>query len=112
MRRTGWLLLVALLAVALTPSPAHAYLGPGAGFALAGSFLAVFLATLSALGMLITWPVRLLWRLVFGWRAMARSRFKRVVVLGLDGLDHALTERLLAEGKLPHMEALRKQGCF
>jgi predicted AlkP superfamily phosphohydrolase/phosphomutase len=112
MRRALWLLPAAALVVALTPGLAHAYIGPGAGFALAGSFLAVFLATLSALGMLVSWPVRLLWRLLFGWRAMARSRFKRVVVLGLDGLDHALTERLLAEGKLPHMEALRKQGCF
>ena len=33
---------------------------------------------------------------MFGWRRLARSRFKRIVVLGLDGLDHALTERLLA----------------
>ena len=89
-----------------------AYIGPGAGFALAGSFMAVFAAFFSALLMLLTWPVRLLWRAIFGWRALAQSRFKRVVVLGLDGLDYTLTERMLAEGKLPHMEALRKQGCF
>jgi predicted AlkP superfamily phosphohydrolase/phosphomutase len=89
-----------------------AYIGPGAGFALAGSFMAVFAAFFSALLMLLTWPVRLVWRAIFGWHALARSRFKRVVVLGLDGLDYTLTERMLAEGKLPHMEALRKQGCF
>ena len=34
------------------------------------------------------------------------------MVLGLDGLDHKLTERLLAEGKLPHLAALREQGDF
>jgi hypothetical protein len=112
MRRTCWLLLAALLVVAVTPGQAHAYIGPGAGFALAGSFLAVFAAFLSALTLLISWPVRLLWRLVFGWRTGVRSRFKRVVILGLDGLDHALTERMLAEGKLPNLDALRKQGCF
>jgi predicted AlkP superfamily phosphohydrolase/phosphomutase len=89
-----------------------AYIGPGAGFALAGSFMAVFAAFFSALLMLLTWPVRLLWRAIFGWRALARSRFNRVVVLGLDGLDYTLTERMLAEGKLPHLETLRKQGCF
>jgi predicted AlkP superfamily phosphohydrolase/phosphomutase len=113
MRRSVRLLfLVSVAVVLLAPSPALAYIGPGAGFALAGSFLAVFAAFLSAVLLLLTWPVRLLWRAVFSWRALARSRFKRVVVLGLDGLDHGLTERMLAEGKLPHLEALRKQGCF
>src|SRR5919201_7028541 len=112
MRKTRWLLLLTALTVLLAPSPAHAYIGPGAGFALAGSFLAVFAAVCSAVLMLLTWPARLLWRALFGRRAVARSRFKRVVILGLDGLDYTLTERMLAEGKLPHMEALRKQGCF
>jgi predicted AlkP superfamily phosphohydrolase/phosphomutase len=106
------LLLAAVLVVLLAPGTAHAYVGPGAGFALAGSFLAVFAAFFSALLLLLTWPMRLLWRAVFGRRALAKSRFKRVVVLGLDGLDFTLTERMLAEGKLPHMAALRKQGCF
>src|SRR5438270_6749195 len=112
MRKLGWLLFLTALVVLLAPSPAHAYIGPGAGFALAGSFLAVFAAVCSAILMLITWPVRLLWRALFGRRALARSRFKRVVVLGLDGLDYTLTQQMLAEGKLPHLEALRKQGCF
>jgi predicted AlkP superfamily phosphohydrolase/phosphomutase len=62
--------------------------------------------------MIISWPIRLIVRLVFGRRAMAHSRFKRVVVLGLDGLDHGLTEKLLAEGKLPHLATLRDKGCF
>src|SRR5207248_9718468 len=48
----------------------------------------------------------------FGRRAPAKSRIKRVVVLGLDGLDHGLTEKLLAEGKLPNLAKLRDQGCF
>src|SRR5262249_46088975 len=91
---------------------ALAYVGPGAGFALAGSFLAVFLAVLSAIVTLLTWPARLLWRVIFGWRALARSRFKRVVILGLDGLDYTLTERMLAEGKRPHLDALGRQGFF
>jgi hypothetical protein len=43
-----------------------AYIGPGAGFALAGSFMAVFAAFFSALLMLLTWPVRLVWRAIFG----------------------------------------------
>jgi predicted AlkP superfamily phosphohydrolase/phosphomutase len=113
MRRSGILLLfIALLVVPLAPSVAHAYIGPGAGFALAGSFLAVLAALASAFLLLLTWPARLIWRAVFGRRALARSRFKRVVILGLDGLDYGLTQRMLAEGKLPHMDALRSEGCF
>ncbi len=106
------LLLLAIALVLFAPRTAHAYIGPGAGFALAGSFLAVFAAIGSAILLLLTWPVRLLWRIVFRKRAPARSRVKRVVILGLDGLDYGLTERLLAEGKLPHLAALRDKGCF
>jgi predicted AlkP superfamily phosphohydrolase/phosphomutase len=112
MTRSVWLvLLLALLGSLLAPTPVYAYIGPGAGFALAGSFLTVLAAFFSALVLLLTWPVRLLWRAIFGGRR-AKGRFKRVVVLGLDGLDYALTERMLAEGKLPHFETLRKQGGF
>src|SRR5690242_6304081 len=91
------LLLAAMLALLLDPSPVFAYIGPGAGFALAGSFLAVFAAFFSALVLLLTWPARLLFRVLFGWRRGVRSRFKRIVVLGLDGLDYALTEQMLTE---------------
>jgi predicted AlkP superfamily phosphohydrolase/phosphomutase len=119
MRNYTRLLLGSALLVLLIPSPALAYIGPGAGFALAGSFFAVLAAFLSALLLLLTWPVRLLWRTlcllwstVFGGRARSRRRFKRVVILGLDGLDHGLTQKLLDEGKLPHLAALRDQGCF
>jgi predicted AlkP superfamily phosphohydrolase/phosphomutase len=111
MRLTGWPVLTALVLL-LAPSPAHAYIGPGAGFALAGSFLAVFAAVCSAVLMLLTWPMRLAARALFGRRAPARSRVKRVVILGLDGLDYGLTERMLSEGKLPQLAALRDQGCF
>jgi predicted AlkP superfamily phosphohydrolase/phosphomutase len=105
-------LLVAVAALLLlVPGPALAYIGPGAGFALAGSFLAVFLAFCSAVLLAVTWPVRLLVRLVFG-RRRRPGRVKRVVILGLDGLDHGLTTQFLADGRLPHLAALRDQGCF
>jgi predicted AlkP superfamily phosphohydrolase/phosphomutase len=106
-----WLFLGMVL-VLLMPGQAHAYIGPGAGFALAGSFFAVFAAVFSALLTFITWPVRLLKRTLFGWRALRKSKFKRVVILGLDGMDHGLTETMLEEGKLPHLAGLRDRGCF
>jgi predicted AlkP superfamily phosphohydrolase/phosphomutase len=105
-------LVLAAIWMLMLPTPAFAYIGPGAGFALAGSFFAVFTAVLSAGLTLVTWPIRLIVRILFGWRAMIRSRVKRVVILGLDGMDHGLTETMLEEGKLPNLAALRDRGCF
>jgi predicted AlkP superfamily phosphohydrolase/phosphomutase len=105
-------LLLTALCVLLAPTPALAYIGPGAGFTLAAPVLAVFSAFCSALLLAITWPTRWLIRVFFGWKTLRRSRVKRVVILGLDGLDHGLTTRMLAEGQLPHLAALRDQGCF
>lgn len=36
----------------------------------------------------------------------------RVVVLGFDGADHALVEKMIGEGKLPNLAALAKKGGF
>src|SRR5947209_384423 len=105
-------MLLGVLLLLLAPTPAHAYIGPGAGFALAGSFFAVFTAVMSAIVTLMTWPVRLVFRTLFGLRALKKARVKRVVILGLDGMDHGLTETMLDEGKLPHLAALRDKGCF
>ncbi len=102
----------AVLLVMLLPTPAWAYIGPGAGFALAGSFLAVFGAFLSALSMVLFWPIRRLVRLLFRRRPPGKIRFRRVVILGLDGFDHRLAEKFIEEGKLPNLAALRDRGDF
>lgn len=106
------ILLAAALLVVLLPRPAWAYIGPGAGFALAGSFLAIFGAVFSALSMLLFWPVRRLMRILFRRRPPGKVRFRRVVILGLDGFDHGLAEKFMAEGKLPNLAALRAKGDF
>jgi predicted AlkP superfamily phosphohydrolase/phosphomutase len=36
----------------------------------------------------------------------------RVVILGLDGMDHELTTRLMAEGRLPGLSRLEKMGGY
>ena len=45
---------------------------------------------------------------------MARDRghYKKVVIVGLDGLDPSLVRELMARGRLPHMSALAAQGTF
>lgn len=86
-----------------------AYIGPGPGLAIQAPLLVMLLAALAALISLLTFPLRYLARR--GWRrrpAKARS----VVVLGLDGLEPTRVERLLEQGRLPHLKALRDEGCY
>jgi predicted AlkP superfamily phosphohydrolase/phosphomutase len=112
MKKLLYLSLLAGMLLVLVPERAHAYIGPGAGFAVGGSLGAFFAAIFSALAMFLFWPIRLLWRILFRRRPPKTPRFKRVVILGLDGLDFGLTQQLLAEGKLPHLAALQERGCF
>ncbi len=111
-RRNLRFLLLAVFFVLAFPGQAQAYIGPGAGFAVVGSFLVMFTAILSAVLALFTWPIRYIIRAIRGRRAFARSRIRKFVILGLDGMDYALTEKFLAEGKLPNLAKLRDRGCF
>lgn len=94
------------------PTEMLAYIGPGAGFALAGSFLAIFAAMLSAFTAIAFWPIRRLIRWIRRRKPPQKPRFKRIVVLGLDGLDYGLTKQLLDDGKLPNLHCLREKGNF
>jgi predicted AlkP superfamily phosphohydrolase/phosphomutase len=93
------------------PSPADAYIGPGAGFALASSFMVVFLTTLLAFAALLAWPFRTLWRMVRR-RKKSKPLVKRFIVVGFDGQDPLITDRLLAEGRLPSFRKLAESGCY
>ncbi|REK09499.1 MAG: nucleotide pyrophosphatase [Planctomycetota bacterium] len=89
-----------------------AYIGPGAGLALAGSFLAILAAMLSAMLALLFWPFRWAWRAIRGRRARRRALVRRVVVLGLDGLEPSLVDQFLAEGLMPNLDRLRQSGSY
>ena len=45
-------------------------------------------------------------------RSAADPSIPRVIVLGLDGMDHELTARLMAEGRLPGLSRLAEMGGF
>ena len=98
--------------VALWASPALAYIGPGAGFALGGSLLFGLAGIVVAFGALLLWPLRALIRALRGRRRMSRARAHRVIVLGLDGLDPGLVKEGLREGRLPNFRRLRERGGF
>jgi hypothetical protein len=78
-----------------------AYVRPGTGFAFLGSFLSLFLSVLASATSLFLWPFRALRRAFLRRKTSARARVKRVVFLGLDGLDPRIAERLMDQGKLP-----------
>ena len=99
------------LACALGVVPAAAYVGPGAGFALASSFFAVFLTVVIAVLVLLIWPFRKLWRLIRRGRK-PRTRIKRLIIVGLDGQDPRLTDRFIEEGRLPNFQKLAKEGSY
>ncbi|MGE0431757.1 MAG: alkaline phosphatase family protein [Planctomycetota bacterium] len=90
-----------------------AYIGPGAGIALAWSVVMLVVSVL--LGLLALAATPLLW-LLAAWRRLRRTRrtgpWRRIVVLGFDGMDPRLCERWMADGTLPELARLRDDGSF
>jgi predicted AlkP superfamily phosphohydrolase/phosphomutase len=99
-------------ATATAEGVSYGYIGPGAGIALIGSFFAIFSAFVSALFFALTFPIRLVWRSLRSGKAFSRAKAKRVVVLGLDGLEPELAEAFLAEGLLPNLAKLKENGMY
>jgi predicted AlkP superfamily phosphohydrolase/phosphomutase len=89
-----------------------AYIGPGAGFAFLGSFLTVLLSLLASFVSFLFWPFRMLWLLLRRKRGFGKARVKKLIFLGLDGLDPGLTEKFMAEGKLPNLSRLQQTGSY
>jgi predicted AlkP superfamily phosphohydrolase/phosphomutase len=107
-------LAAALAAVALTllPATADAYVGPGAGVAVATAGYAMLVSILLAILGLVSWPLRMAWRLATTKAPPKPPVIKRAVLIGLDGLDPELVDRFMAEGRLPNMHKLASKGMF
>ena len=111
MRNRAAVLLVVLV-IALAPAPALAYIGPGAGFALVSSFVTLFIAFAAGILALFTFPVRAAIRQWKRRRSLRRARVRKVVILGLDGLDPDRCELLMSRGELPHLARLKEEGTY
>ncbi len=105
-------LIISVCAVLGACLPAQAYIGPGAGFAFLSSFFLLFLTFFLAIFSFLSWPFRFFLRLAKGRRAYKKALADKVVIIGLDGLDPGLTEKFMAEGKLPHLARLKKEGGY
>jgi predicted AlkP superfamily phosphohydrolase/phosphomutase len=94
------------------PATAHAYIGPGAGVAAASTIFVLIGAFFAAFAALIALPVRMTIRFFATMGQRKRAKAKRVVVIGMDGMDPGLTAQWMAEGKLPNLKALAAEGTF
>ncbi|HWN69333.1 MAG TPA: alkaline phosphatase family protein, partial [Haliangium sp.] len=103
---------VALLAAWLVPAAAHAYVGPGAGIAVATTVLAFVVSVVAVLLGLLLWPIRFVIRRFTRKRPPRQPRIRRAVLIGLDGLDPELVQRFMSEGRLPNMKRLAEAGML
>ncbi len=103
---------LALVPALLAAGEAHAYIGPGAGFAFVGSLLVLIATFAIAFAIILTWPIRLLYRAITVGNPYKRARAKRVVILGLDGLDPGLVSKFMLEGRMPNFQKLAERGVF
>ncbi len=109
--RTGLGLLLVVVSLTGVAAPVEAYVGPGAGFALFSSFLVFFTTILVVFLLFLVWPFRAAF-----YKIKTRNRpkplKKRFIVVGFDGQDPQITERLMAQGKLPNHSRLAEMGCY
>ncbi|MBI5189472.1 MAG: alkaline phosphatase family protein [Nitrospirae bacterium] len=98
--------------LALASPDAHAYIGPGAGFAFIGSFFVMFTAIFIATIALLVWPVRMLIFFLRRKKGYTKTDVGRVVVVGLDGLDPKLARRHMDQGLMPNFKAMAEKGTF
>jgi hypothetical protein len=96
----------------LAAGEAHAYIGPGAGFAFVGSLMVLITTFVIALAIILTWPIRLLYRYFTVGNPYKNAQSRRVVILGLDGMDPGLVTRYMREGRMPNFQKLAERGVF
>ena len=102
----------ALVVLLTIPTSAHAYAGPGAGFAVLSSFWTLFVAFFYSFYALVTWPIRQIFRWRRRRKAYGKAQVKRVVIVGFDGMDPELAARFMDEGRMPHFAKMRDGGTF
>ncbi len=99
-----------VLAILLVPETAEAYVGPGAGIAIATTALAFVVSLVLAVVGLLFWPFRFVYRLFTRKRPPNEKHVERAILVGLDGLDPKLTKRFMDQGLLPNMKKLSEKG--
>jgi len=112
MRKPEIIFSVCILILFFFTGTADAYIGPGAGFAIVTSFLAIIVSFFLAIFYIVTLPVRLLIRMLRRGHFFRKTSVQKIVIIGFDGLDPGLVRKYISEQKLPHLEKLKRTGTF
>ena len=70
----------------------------------------MFVTIILALAAILMWPFPKAWRLYTG-RGGETPWVRRMIVVGFDGQDPRITERLMKQGKLPNFSRLKEMGA-
>jgi len=103
--------LVVAAVLLTTAAPAHAYIGPGAGFAVLSSFFVLFTTLVISIASVLLFPFRAAWRMVRRQKP-PHALIRRLIIVGLDGQDPTLTDRFMNEGVLPNFSRLARMGSY
>jgi predicted AlkP superfamily phosphohydrolase/phosphomutase len=95
-----------------SPQLSYGYIGPGAGFAFLGSAFVFFVTFFLAILTLLIWPASVLLQSIRRRKIAGKSLYRRVIIVGLDGLDPKITEKLIEDGQLPNIASLKEQGSY
>lgn len=102
-----------LLILLISSLPLNSYVGPGAGFAFAGSFLFIFIAFFLALYYFLTFPFRTFIKFLKRIKVLKQAKFKKVIVVGYDGMDYNLLKEFIKnKGDFPNFNKLAESGAF
>lgn len=104
--------IINLLVVFQMAAPAAAYIGPGAGFAFMSSFFVLLAAGFVTFFALLSWPVRAVILYVKRRSIRKKSKARRMIIVGFDGMDASLCDAYLAAGKLPNLQRLSRTGAY
>src|SRR5688500_4513647 len=88
------------------------YIGPGGGVAISVSLVTAVVIALSVIFGPVFYPVLMLWHVVRKRRVRFRRGYRKVVVLGLDGMDPKVASEMMSRGELPNLAGLAKEGTF
>lgn len=98
--------------ILLSPAIAQAYIGPGAGVAVASTTLVIVVSFVLMVFGILFWPFRMLYRVITRKRPPGKAAIRRAVIIGLDGLDPDLVRKLMDEGRLPTLQKIAGKGEF
>lgn len=88
----------------------HSYIGPGAGIAFVSSFFSFVIVFFLVFFIILLFPFRIILKKITTKKL--KSKFKKVIVIGFDGLDPEVLKKLLDENKLPTFQKIIETGSF